>query len=241
MNSSLVVNAKDIVFTWPRATKPTLEISELAIRRGEKVFLKGPSGSGKTTLLGLVGGVLVSQKGSVSIAGTDFNTMKPSHRDQFRADHIGFIFQMFNLIPYLGVVENVMLPLKFSATRLEKLLDAGLTADGEAKRILNDLGLRDPVLLKRQVTELSVGQQQRVAAARALIGSPDLVIADEPTSSLDSEARGAFLELLFKECEQKGSTLVFVSHDPGLMSYFQRVISLSDINKATTETRGNGQ
>lgn len=227
-----VVNVKEVQFTWPGAPSATIDIYGLQINQGDKIFLKGPSGSGKTTLLGLIGGVLVSQRGHVTIAGTNLNELKSAKRDQFRANHIGFIFQMFNLIPYLSIIENVTLPLKFSPIRRKKILEAGHTPDGEARRILADLGLTDPHMLGRPVTALSVGQQQRVAAARALIGSPDLVIADEPTSALDAETRGAFLELLFKECEREKSTLVFVSHDPGLMPYFERVVSLPEINRA---------
>lgn len=228
---SSVVAIQQMQFSWPGAKSPTLDIDDLQIEQGEKIFLKGPSGSGKTTLLGLIGGVLISQSGRVSVAGKDFRELPAAQRDQFRANHIGFIFQMFNLIPYLSVIENVTLPLKFSPARRQKLTQSGLEAASEARRILTDLGLTGTQMFERPVTELSVGQQQRVAAARALIGSPDLVIADEPTSALDTESRGAFLELLFKECEREQSTLVFVSHDPGLMRYFQRVVSLPEINR----------
>ncbi|CAM3665187.1 ATP-binding cassette domain-containing protein [Parendozoicomonas haliclonae] len=226
-----VVQLHNTVFCWTQ-DKPVLKISELSLFAGEKVFIRGPSGSGKTTLLGLLGGVLTPTDGTVHVLGSDLPRLSPSRRDHFRAEHIGFLFQMFNLIPYLSVIENVVLPLGFSKTRLKKVTAKGTTQEQEALRLLGHLGLNDPQLLKRPVTELSIGQQQRVAAARALIGSPELVIADEPTSALDTEAREAFIKLLFHECDAADSTLIFVSHDPALEPLFDRSLSLPDLNQA---------
>ena len=225
------VQLDDLLFSW-QSEQPVLDIPALAITSGEKVFLKGPSGSGKTTLLGLIGGVLVPERGRVSLLGTPINQLKPAARDRFRADHVGFIFQMFNLIPYLSVLENVLLPLSFSPERRQKLATAGQSGNEEAVRLLAQLGLSDPALLARPVTALSIGQQQRVAAARALIGRPEILIADEPTSALDSDTREAFIRLLFKECEAAGSTLLFVSHDSGLEHLFDRSLSLAELNRA---------
>jgi putative ABC transport system ATP-binding protein len=154
-------------------------------------------------------------------------------RDRFRADHIGVIFQMFNLIPYLSLAENVMLPCRFSKQKRKKATERSGSPDQEAIRLLSALNLADHQLIRRPVTNLSVGQQQRVAAARALIGAPDIVIADEPTSSLDAGHREAFIKLLFKECHQAGNTLVFVSHDASLSHFFDRSFSLMTINKAS--------
>jgi putative ABC transport system ATP-binding protein len=227
--SGPAVAVTGVRFGW-RAGPPVLAIDRLEVARGERVFVSGPSGSGKSTLLGLVGGVLVPQAGSVTVLGTDLATLSTARRDAFRASHIGFVFQLFNLLPYLSVVDNVVLPCRFSAARR---LAAG-DPPAEARRLLSQLGLADPALLARRVTELSVGQQQRVAAARALIGRPALVIADEPTSALDADTREDFLRLLLGECRAAGSTVLFVSHDRALAPLFDRRIALAEVNREAT-------
>ena len=190
-----------------------LDIDELSVRRGERLFIAGPSGSGKSTLLSLLGGVVVPRTGSVEVLDTNLAAMRGWQRDRFRADHVGFVFQMFNLVPYLSVVDNVTLPCRFSDRRRQRAESRSTTVDGEARRLLAALELDHDGLLERSVVELSIGQQQRVAAARALIGEPEIVIADEPTSALDEGTRERFLELLFAECERAHTTLLFVSHD----------------------------
>jgi putative ABC transport system ATP-binding protein len=194
------------------------------------VFLRGPSGSGKSTLLGLVGGVLVPRRGTVRLLGTDLTQLSAGARDRFRGEHLGFVFQMFNLIPYLSVLENVVLPSRFSPERARRI--PGGDTQAEATRLLAALGLAEPGLLARDVTELSIGQQQRVAAARALLGRPAIIVADEPTSALDHDSRESFLQLLMDECRDQGATLLFVSHDTSLGALFDRVVSLQDINRA---------
>ncbi len=232
-----VVQLKDLLFSWQRG-KPILDIHELTLTQGEKVFIRGHSGSGKTTLLGLLGGVLTPQKGTVTVLDSAISQQPPSKRDSFRANHIGFIFQMFNLIPYLSVIENITLPLHFASLRQQRLNQQSLQPVDEAIRLLTHLGLTDHSLFTRSVTALSIGQQQRVAAARALIGQPEILIADEPTSALDTETREAFIRLLFAQCEGTGTTLLVVSHDPALETLFDRSIVMTDINtaKASEET-----
>ncbi len=183
-------------------------------------------------MLSLIGAVLSEFKGKISVLGQDMARLSARSKDRFRADNIGFIFQMFNLIPYLSMVENVILPCHFSAKRRQAALDGVDSLDEQARRLLDHLGLRQHELESDKVMEFSVGQQQRVAAARALIGKPELVIADEPTSSLDADTRKKFIELLFEECSAAGSTLVFVSHDSSLGSLFNRRIVLNEINRA---------
>lgn len=229
---SPLLSLRDIAFQWRTDTPPILDIPVFELARGEKVFLAGPSGSGKSTLLGVLAGVLMPQRGEIEILGHRLNTLSAAGRDHFRADYIGFVFQLFNLIPYLSVRDNVTLPCLFSAQRRARIADSGSTPEREALRLLADLGLTDPGLLARPVTELSVGQQQRVAAARALIGSPPLLIADEPTSALDTAHRQRFLELLFAECAAQGTSLLFVSHDESLSSAFDRQLPMSVINRA---------
>jgi putative ABC transport system ATP-binding protein len=199
------------------------------LARGERLFLRGPSGSGKSTLLGVIAGVLVADAGRVNVLGQELGSLSSAARDRMRADHLGVIFQMFNLVPYLSVVGNVTLPLKFSGRRRKAV---GGDADAEARRLLGRLGLTDEALLARRVSDLSVGQQQRVAAARALIGGPEIVIADEPTSALDSDARDRFIELLSEEAARTGAALLFVSHDASLARLFDRAVDLAEINRA---------
>lgn len=218
------VQIRDVSFSWTATQPNVVEIPHLAVEPREKLFLSGPSGSGKSTLLSLLSGVITPQHGEIRILDNVISSMSASRRDRFRADHIGYIFQMFNLVPYLTVVENITLPLRFSKRRWRKA--GGREAPAEAVRLLQHLGMTESDLLRRPVTEMSVGQQQRVAAARALIGCPELVIADEPTSSLDAENREAFIQLLFQECEREGTTLIFVSHDRSLAGMFDRVEEL---------------
>lgn len=225
------VSLRDLEFSWTRST-PVLSIERFEVARGERVFLKGPSGSGKSTLLSLISGVIGASPGSCLVLGKDLGRLSTSRRDALRAEQIGVIFQMFNLVPYLSVLDNVLLPLTFSAARRRAVRATGNPERQEAERLLASLGLGDEAIHARQPTALSVGQQQRVAAARALIGSPDLILADEPTSALDQEAQSGFVNLLLEECARRGSTLIFVSHDTRLSSVFDRVVDLSEINSA---------
>ena len=231
MSSILKIN--NLTFSWPGSDKPLLEIESFDVKKGERVFLQGPSGSGKSTLLNLFGGVLEPQQGSIEILNTELTKMSAVSRDQFRGDHMGFIFQMFNLLPYLSAVENVILPCEFSKYKQDRVLEQSSSLVEEAKRLLLELKLDPDVLTDKKVTQLSVGQQQRVATARALMGRPEIIIADEPTSALDSNIRNSFIKLLFNECEKYGTTLVFVSHDEFLGKQFDRIVSLKEINTAS--------
>lgn len=223
-----VVKLRDVSFRWKEEMEPTLLIPSLEIQSKEHLFIKGPSGCGKSTLLGLMTGINTAQEGEVSILETDLSTLKPSLRDHFRAEHIGYIFQQFNLLPYLSVLDNVILPCQFSTLRKQRVQGDIKQA---AEQLLKRLHLPS-TLIHKPVTELSIGQQQRVAAARALIGNPEIIIADEPTSALDHDNRSAFITVLMEEVERANSTLIFVSHDPTLEPLFQRSINLKTINKA---------
>lgn len=227
-----LVRVENLRYRWNRSQQPCVEIERLDVEAGERIFVHGPSGSGKSTLLGLLGGVLVGQQGSVAVSidgsSTDLGARSRAERDRFRVDHIGFVFQQFNLIPYLSMLDNVLLPCRFSARRRQK---AGPDIAADARRLLRELDLSDK-LLARPVTQLSVGQQQRVAVARALIGRPEIVIADEPTSALDAERQDRFLDLLLKECAASNASLVFVSHDRRLATHFTREVALHQINRA---------
>jgi putative ABC transport system ATP-binding protein len=219
-----VVRVSELRFDW--SGTPCLDIAELELSAGEQIFLHGPSGSGKSTLLNLLAGVLLPRSGDIAILGQSFRALSGSRRDRFRADHIGLIFQQFNLISYLSAMDNVLLPCRFSRRRRERAGDI----HGAAARLLRHLDL-EPGCWPRPATALSVGQQQRVAAARALIGTPELVIADEPTSALDAERQTAFLDLLAAECAEAGAALIFVSHDRRLSGRFSRELALTEINR----------
>ena len=229
-----VLELKDVCFRWPNKDRATIDLPELKIDQGERIFLQGPSGSGKSTLLSLMGGILVAESGSLRVLGKELKSLSRARRDAFRVTHLGFIFQLFNLLPYLSLEENVLLPLCFSKKRALRAGRNQAERLKEAQRLLTALGLSEQLTEGRPVGELSVGQQQRVAAARALIGRPELVIADEPTSALDAGLREVFLNLLFAECDKAGSALLFVSHDSELSRFFGRSLSLPQINRVSS-------
>lgn len=228
-NPDLAIDVSGLCFSWD-GHDPLLEIDRLQIKRGERIFIEGPSGSGKSTLLSLIAGVITPQNGTIRIYGKRVSKLKGADRDRFRADHIGYVYQMFNLIPYLSVIENVTLPCRFSLRRRNRAAKRSCGFEEDAIRLLKKLGMDGTADITKPATDLSVGQQQRVAAARALIGAPEIIIADEPTSSLDTDHREAFIQLLFKECDREETTLIFVSHDSSLENLFDRTIRLDDIN-----------
>jgi putative ABC transport system ATP-binding protein len=229
-----VIEIENLRFAWPRAGQDCLAIDRLSIAAGSTLFLYGPSGGGKSTLLGLLAGVLVPREGRVGLLGSDWSGLSGVRRDAFRADHVGYIFQQFNLLPYLSVLDNVLLPCRFSRLRRERAAQRSGSMQADAGSLLSHVGLAAG-LWKRRAADLSVGQQQRVAAARALIGSPELVIADEPTSALDAPLRDGFMDVLLGECRSAGSTLVFVSHDERLAARFDAQLSLASINYAAAQ------
>jgi putative ABC transport system ATP-binding protein len=222
-----LVEMSDVRFTWPGRNTFTLSIDRFSLKKGERLLLTGPSGSGKSTFLSLLAGIVTPEQGRIEVLGTDIARLRGAARDRFRAEHYGIIFQMFNLLPYGSVIDNVVLPLRFSQKRRKR---AGAEGGGKAAavRLLEHLGIEE-TLANGAAASLSVGQQQRVAAARALIGAPELIIADEPTSSLDRNRQQAFLDLLFADAAAAQATLIMVSHDESLSSRFSRVAKLTDI------------
>ena len=227
-----MIELRALRYRWPGAAHDCLAIDALQVAAGRTLFLHGPSGGGKSTLLGLLAGVLLPREGTVSLLGTPWASLTGARRDAFRADHVGYIFQQFNLLPYLSVLDNVLLPCRFSAVRRQRAASPSPLAAASA--LLQRVGLGQ-ALWHRPAAQLSVGQQQRVAAARALIGQPELVIADEPTSALDSALRDDFMALLLQQCRAAGSTLIFVSHDERLAPLFDQSLSLPQINHAPHE------
>jgi putative ABC transport system ATP-binding protein len=225
--SQPLLHIRDLRFRWPRASQVCLDIPSFELRDGQTMFLRGPSGGGKSTLLSVAAGVLKVEHGSVHLLGNDWSGLSSARRDRLRADHVGYIFQQFNLLPYLSVLDNVMLACRFSAVRTARAGDVR----SAAQNLLGRVGLA-PAEWSRPAADLSVGQQQRVAAARALIGRPELVIADEPTSALDEALRNSFMDLLLQACRDAGSALLFVSHDARLADRFDVQVDLATINRA---------
>lgn len=219
--SDKTLEISKLSFRWDQH-QPPLAYPDIALASGTHLFLRGPSGSGKSTLMSLVGGLILPQAGSVRVLGTDLATLTGGQRDRFRADHLGVIFQQFNLVPYLTPLDNVLLPCRLSRKRRAR---TSPSASEQATFLLNALGIPD-TQWRRPVTRLSVGQQQRVAAARALIGTPELILADEPTSALDTDNRDRFIELLLQLAAKQQSSVVFVSHDQSLAGRFDQQIAL---------------
>lgn len=230
----LAAALRDVRFAWRGRAPFALAVNSLDIARGERMLLVGPSGGGKSTLLSLLCGVLTPGSGSVTVLGTDIGRLPGAARDRFRAEHLGVVFQMFNLLPYASVLDNVLLPLRFAPERRARAARAGVRA--EATRLLRSLGLEEQLHDGARASSLSVGQQQRVAAARALIGAPEIIVADEPTSALDHDRQTAFLDLLFGEAARTGTTVIMVSHDASLAAQFDRIIHLADV---ATISRGS--
>lgn len=218
---SAAFSLRDLVFCWKPSGAQVLNIARLEIARGEKVFLYGPSGSGKTTLLNLLTGIIRPQQGQIQVLGHNLTAMSQRQRDKFRARHIGVIFQQFNLIPYLSLSDNVLLGAHFAG--IPKPLAAI-----RAQQLLNELGLVKE-LYNCAAHQLSVGQQQRGAVARALIIQPEIIIADEPTSALDSDSRDIFIELLLRSADAIKASVLFVSHDKSLQPYFSRALDIRDL------------
>ncbi len=210
----------------------SLSLPGFAMARGERVLLIGASGSGKSTFLSLLCGILRPETGTIRVDGVDLQSLPPARHDRFRGERFGIVFQMFNLLPFASVADNILLPLAFAPARRARVAEAGGPA-AELARLLARLDLPAD-LARRRAAALSVGQQQRVAAARALIGTPPLILADEPTSALDPASRDRFLDLLFAETAASGAGLLAVSHDPALADRFDRTLAMEDL--ARTET-----
>ena len=222
----MTVSIQNLQFAYGGASDhPILDIPEWSVLPAEHIFLHGPSGSGKSTLLNLLAGILVATEGSISVLNQSLDRLSGRQRDKFRARHIGFVFQQFNLIHYLSVLDNIRLAHHFADSACRKNIDS------LAKELLLALGINTALHLQ-PASSLSIGQQQRVAIARSLINTPELLIVDEPTSALDSDNRDAFMTLLMDIVTQHDITLIFVSHDQSLARYFSRTVSLPAINAA---------
>lgn len=191
----------------------------LSIEAGAFVALAGPSGSGKTTMLNLIGGLDSVDSGQVTVEGYELTNMSQSHLADLRLHRVGFVFQAYNLIPVLSAIENVEFVMLLQGVPPGE-------RHSRAKAILDEVGLEG--MYRRRPAELSGGQQQRVAVARAIVSNPSIVLADEPTANLDSETGKGLLEMMREMNEKKRVTFVFSTHDPMVMDYARRIISLKD-------------
>lgn len=221
--SLLEISALKKSFRTPDGTTQTVvDIAQFALSEKQQLALRGESGSGKTTFLNLVAGILKPDSGKIIVAGKEVSNFSESERDRFRAETIGYIFQTFNLLQGYTALENVLIGMKFGA---------GVNREF-ATTLLKRVGLTDKANhLPRQ---LSTGQQQRVAVARALANRPKLVLADEPTGNLDAGNAREVMQLIRETCSENGAALLLVSHDQTVLSQFENVLRLSDLNRAAT-------
>jgi len=204
-----------------------IDVPHFALEAEQQIALEGQSGSGKTTLLNLIAGILKADSGRVVLAGQDLEKLSESRRDTFRARHVGYVFQTFNLLQGYTALENVLMGMFFGRGP-----DRAFACD-----LLERLGLSERMTYRPH--QLSIGQQQRVALARALANRPDLVLADEPTGNLDSVRAREALELVREACREQKAALLLVSHDRDVLGQFDTVVDLAEINRAPGNAPGN--
>ena len=228
VNEDPALSISDLAFQFDAETGPILRIKSWQVDRGKQVFLQGASGSGKSSLLTLLAGLRVPTTGEVRVLGTTISNLSNHERDRFRALNIGVVFQQFNLIPYLSVMDNILLAAKFGETE-------GSSVRQRATELLSRVNLKAE-LFERKSVDLSVGQQQRVAIVRALINYPALLLVDEPTSALDKANRDSFLTLLLEVLAENNCAMVFVSHDSDIGKHFLNRIELSELNQIGVPT-----
>jgi len=223
-NTAVAIEIKELVFGFSPGMSPVLNIPIWEVEPNQRVFLQGNSGSGKSTLLALLAGLRTPTSGTVSILNTPISQLSGRKRDAFRAKNIGVVFQHFNLIPFLSVLDNIMLAAQFGSGSSTALRARALEL---LERVNLDLSLSN-----RKAEQLSIGQQQRVAIVRALINSPALLLVDEPTSALDQANKASFLNLLNEVLDDTNCAMVFVSHDPSIGDMFEDRIALTDLNQS---------
>jgi ABC-type lipoprotein export system ATPase subunit len=207
-----------------RESLTVVDIPCWSVASGEQVVLFGPSGCGKSTLLHVLSGVIAATAGRVQVCGTDLARMNEEQRDRFRACHVGYVLQNFNLLAGYTALENVLMGATFHSGRSDV---------EEARELLNMVGLAER--RDHRPNELSFGEQQRVAIARALIKRPDLVLADEPTGALDPRNTAQVVRLLRSACAARNSTLIVVTHEQGVIAEFEHQVAYGELNRAWQE------
>jgi putative ABC transport system ATP-binding protein len=215
-----MINIQNLKFRYPTGDF-RLDISAFVVEKGEKVAVIGPSGSGKTTLLNLISGIIPTSAGSILVDKTRVDQLKDDQRRDFRIRNIGFVFQEFELIDYLNVLDNILHPYRItSALTLDK------SVKDSAATLAGSMGIGDK--LKRPSNNLSHGEKQRTAICRALLSRPKLILADEATGNLDPDNKNKILDLLFKAVDQHQATLLAVTHDHELLKKFDRIVDFKD-------------
>ena len=222
---SNLISIDNLKYSYSDGSSFGMNIKSFALKKGERLLIHGESGLGKSTLLNLISGTIQPHSGKINVLGKEISGMTGYSRDKIRGDHFGIVFQTFNLLPYISVEKNIIMGLVFSKRKKEKVDNI----DNKIKTLMEGLSLDYNKLKNRNSLELSIGQQQRVAVARALIGDPEIILADEPTSSLDSQNQKIFLDLLFKSLDKKEQGLVMVSHNKDILKNFTRVKNITDI------------
>ncbi len=218
---SPVIRVRDLSFRYGEGDF-RLHIPELEVGTASSAAIIGPSGSGKTTLLHLIAGITLPQAGKIETHGVDVTTLSESARREFRVKHIGLVFQEFELLEYLSVLDNVLLPY-----RINSALELTSVVRDRAREIADQVGIADK--LARYPGQLSQGERQRVAVCRAVLTEPAVIMADEPTGNLDPLNKGRVLDILFDYAEASGTTLLTVTHDHDLLERFERVVDFKEL------------
>ena len=216
-----MIEINDLTFEYP-GSDFRFNLNSLNIKSGNKVALIGPSGYGKTTLLNLLSGILEPIKGTIHLNGTEVTKLADSQRRNFRITNIGFVFQNFELIEYLNVLDNILL-----SYRINPSLSMNREVIDRAETISDQLGLGDK--LKRNVGKLSQGEMQRVAICRAILNNPKIILADEPTGNLDPRNKEKIIEILFDYSSRENATLITVTHDHSLLKGFDEVLDMQQL------------
>ena len=216
-----MIEINDLTFEYP-GSDFRFNLNSLNIKSGNKVALIGPSGYGKTTLLNLLSGILEPIKGTIHLNGTEVTKLADSQRRNFRITNIGFVFQNFELIEYLNVLDNILL-----SYRINPSLSMNREVIDRAETISEQLGLGDK--LKRNVGKLSQGEMQRVAICRAILSNPKIILADEPTGNLDPRNKEKIIEILFDYSSRENATLITVTHDHSLLKGFDEVLDMQQL------------
>ena len=230
MNESLAIDIHNLKLAFNG--RNCIDIPSLHVRRGDAVLLFGENGSGKTTLLKLLSGLLEPDSGDIQILGRDLATMNRREKDHFRADQIGYVFQSLNLMPYLTALENILLPCGFSSRKRQIVDRSEFSREYEAYQFMARLKLEDPMRLRHKTDHLSKGLQQRIAVARALIGNPDLILADEPASAMGSYSQRLVYELLIDHARETNATLICITHNKEANPLFEHHLNMKEINRS---------
>ena len=222
-----MIHLLEIRFHYPQSDF-NLEFDEILIKENSKTAIIGPSGSGKTTMLNLLAGILIPDKGTVNVSKVSVNKLSEKERRSFRIQNIGFVFQDFRLIPYLNVIDNILLPF-----RINSAIKPSTEAREQAQHLSEDLNISR--LTKKYPSKLSHGEKQRVAIARALINSPKVILADEPTGNLDPENKNHIRDILFRSVEKQNATLIAVTHDHEMLEGFDNIIDFKKLRKGRSK------